>query len=161
MSSLHRNSMLRVVCYCKHSQRKYLEKKLYKTCLDYLNMWISVPLCVWVCLWAACVCRPVSCEHCWEGRISSLVRSEELDRSCWASIREQCSVLMPSIARRISPTCRAPHLRKRGKESDRGWCFEMHSADNWVLNPVILHYWQICLLCSALLQFVLLKALYK
>ncbi len=38
---------------------------------------------------------------------------------------------------------------------------EMHSADNWVLNPVILHYWQICLLCSALLQFVLLKALYK
>ncbi len=22
---------------------------------------------------------------------------------------------------------------------------EMHSADNWVLNPVILHYWQICL----------------
>ncbi len=41
---------------------------------------------------------------------------------------------------------------------------EMHSADNWVLNPVILHYWQnlpILILCSALLQFVLLKALYK
>ncbi len=40
---------------------------------------------------------------------------------------------------------------------------EMHSADNWVLNPVILH-WQnlpILILCSALLQFVLLKALYK
>ncbi len=29
---------------------------------------------------------------------------------------------------------------------------EMHSADNWVLNPVILHYWQnlpILILCSA------------
>ncbi len=41
---------------------------------------------------------------------------------------------------------------------------EMHSADNWVLNPVILHYWlnlPILILCSALLQFVLLKALYK
>ncbi len=41
---------------------------------------------------------------------------------------------------------------------------EMHSADNWVLNLVILHYWQnlpILILCSALLQFVLLKALYK
>ncbi len=41
---------------------------------------------------------------------------------------------------------------------------EMHSAENWVLNPVILHYWQnlpILILCSALLQFVLLKALYK
>ncbi len=41
---------------------------------------------------------------------------------------------------------------------------EMHSADNWVLNPVILHYWHILpilILCSALLQFVLLKALYK
>ncbi len=41
---------------------------------------------------------------------------------------------------------------------------EMHSADNWVLNPVILHYWYnlpILILCSALLQFVLLKALYK
>ncbi len=41
---------------------------------------------------------------------------------------------------------------------------EMHSADNWVLNPVILHYWHnlpIFILCSALLQFVLLKALYK
>ncbi len=39
---------------------------------------------------------------------------------------------------------------------------EMHSADNWVLNPVILHYWQnlpILILCSALLQFVLLKVL--
>jgi len=41
---------------------------------------------------------------------------------------------------------------------------EMHSADNWVLHPVILHYWHnlpILILCSALLQFVLLKALYK
>ncbi len=41
---------------------------------------------------------------------------------------------------------------------------EMHSANNWVLNPVILHYWHnlpILILCSALLQFVLLKALYK
>ncbi len=41
---------------------------------------------------------------------------------------------------------------------------EMHSAENWVLNPVILHYWHnlpILILCSALLQFVLLKALYK
>ncbi len=41
---------------------------------------------------------------------------------------------------------------------------EMHSADNWVLNPVILHYWHnlpILILCGALLQFVLLKALYK
>ncbi len=41
---------------------------------------------------------------------------------------------------------------------------EMHSADKWVLNPVILHYWHnlpILILCSALLQFVLLKALYK
>ncbi len=41
---------------------------------------------------------------------------------------------------------------------------EMHSADNWVLNLVILHYWHnlpILILCSALLQFVLLKALYK
>ncbi len=41
---------------------------------------------------------------------------------------------------------------------------EMHSADNWVLNTVILHYWHnlpILILCSALLQFVLLKALYK
>ncbi len=41
---------------------------------------------------------------------------------------------------------------------------EMHSAHNWVLNPVILHYWHnlpILILCSALLQFVLLKALYK
>ncbi len=41
---------------------------------------------------------------------------------------------------------------------------EMHSADNWVLNPVILHYWHnlpILIFCSALLQFVLLKALYK
>ncbi len=41
---------------------------------------------------------------------------------------------------------------------------EMHSADNWVLNPVILHYWHnlpILILCNALLQFVLLKALYK
>ncbi len=41
---------------------------------------------------------------------------------------------------------------------------EMHSADNWVLNPVILNYWHnlpILILCSALLQFVLLKALYK
>ncbi len=41
---------------------------------------------------------------------------------------------------------------------------KMHSADNWVLNPVILHYWHnlpILILCSALLQFVLLKALYK
>ncbi len=41
---------------------------------------------------------------------------------------------------------------------------EMHSADNWVLNPVILHYWHnlpILILCSALLQFVLLKAQYK
>ncbi len=40
----------------------------------------------------------------------------------------------------------------------------MHSADNWVLNPVILHYWHnlpILILCSALLQFVLLKALYN
>ncbi len=39
---------------------------------------------------------------------------------------------------------------------------KMHSADNWVLNPVILHYWHnlpILILCSALLQFVLLKAL--
>ncbi len=35
---------------------------------------------------------------------------------------------------------------------------EMHSADNWVLNSVILHYWHnlpILILCSALLQFVL------
>ncbi len=41
---------------------------------------------------------------------------------------------------------------------------EMHSAENWVLNPVILNYWHnlpILILCSALLQFVLLKALYK
>ncbi len=41
---------------------------------------------------------------------------------------------------------------------------EMHSAENWVLNPVILHYWHnfpILILCSALLQFVLLKVLYK
>ncbi len=41
---------------------------------------------------------------------------------------------------------------------------EMHSAENWVLNPVILHYWHnlpILILCSALLQFVLVKALYK
>ncbi len=40
---------------------------------------------------------------------------------------------------------------------------EMHSADNWVLNLVILHYWHNLpiLICSALLQFVLLKALYK
>ncbi len=41
---------------------------------------------------------------------------------------------------------------------------EMHSAENWVLNPVILHYWHnlpILILCRALLQFVLLKALYK
>ncbi len=38
---------------------------------------------------------------------------------------------------------------------------EMHSADNWVLNPVILHYLHNFILCSALLQFVLLKALYK
>ncbi len=41
---------------------------------------------------------------------------------------------------------------------------EMHSAENWVLNPVILYYWNnfpILILCSALLQFVLLKALYK
>ncbi len=41
---------------------------------------------------------------------------------------------------------------------------EMHSADNWVLNLVILHYWHnspILIMCSALLQFVLLKALYK
>ncbi len=41
---------------------------------------------------------------------------------------------------------------------------EMYSADNWVLNPVILHYWHnlpILILCSALLQFVLLKAQYK
>ncbi len=41
---------------------------------------------------------------------------------------------------------------------------EMHSAEDSVLNPVILHYWHnlpILILCSALLQFVLLKALYK
>ncbi len=41
---------------------------------------------------------------------------------------------------------------------------EMHSADNWVLNLVILHYWHnlpILILCSALLHFLLLKALYK
>ncbi len=41
---------------------------------------------------------------------------------------------------------------------------EMHSAENWVLNPVIWHYWHnlpILILCSALLQFVLLKTLYK
>ncbi len=41
---------------------------------------------------------------------------------------------------------------------------EMHLAENWVLNPVILHYWHnlpILILCRALLQFVLLKALYK
>ncbi len=41
---------------------------------------------------------------------------------------------------------------------------EMPSAENWVSNPVILHYWHnlpILILCSALLQFVLLKALYK
>ncbi len=40
---------------------------------------------------------------------------------------------------------------------------EMHSSDNWVLNPVILHIDKlpILILCSALLQFVLLKALYK
>lgn len=66
-----------------------------------------------------CACRPASCVLCWDGRISSLVSSEELDRSCWASIREQCSVLMPSIARRISPTCKAPHLRKTGEDSKR------------------------------------------
>ncbi len=41
---------------------------------------------------------------------------------------------------------------------------EMPSAENWVSNPVILHYWHnlpILILCSALLQFVLLKAPYK
>ncbi len=41
---------------------------------------------------------------------------------------------------------------------------EKHSAENWVLNPVILHYWHnlpILILCSALLHFVLLKAIYK
>ncbi len=41
---------------------------------------------------------------------------------------------------------------------------EMHSDENWVLNPVILHYWHnlpILILCSALLRFVLLQALYK
>ncbi len=38
---------------------------------------------------------------------------------------------------------------------------EMHSADNWVLNPVILHYWHnlpILILCSALLQFCIVKS---
>ncbi len=42
---------------------------------------------------------------------------------------------------------------------------EMPSAENWVLNLVILHYWHTIFLfwyCAvALLQFVLLKALYK
>lgn len=28
-------------------------------------------------------------------------------------------MLMPSIARRISPTCKAPHLRRREKDSKR------------------------------------------
>ncbi len=39
---------------------------------------------------------------------------------------------------------------------------EMHSADNWVLNchfTLLTHYFPILILCSALLQFVLLKAL--
>ncbi len=38
---------------------------------------------------------------------------------------------------------------------------EMHSADNWVSNPVILHYWHnlpILILCSALLQFCIVKS---
>lgn len=46
----------------------------------------------------------------WAGRISSLTASEVLASSCVASIREQCSVPVPSIERRMSPTCSAPHL---------------------------------------------------
>ncbi len=36
---------------------------------------------------------------------------------------------------------------------------EMHSADNWVLNPVILHYWQNCLFwyCAVLVTICIVK----
>lgn len=59
---------------------------------------------------------PVSCgltgSLLWlAGRISSFTTSEVLASSCVASISEQCSVLVPSIDRRMSPTCSAPHLR--------------------------------------------------
>lgn len=59
---------------------------------------------------------PVSCgltaSLLWlAGRISSLTTSAVLASSCVASISEQCSVLVPSIDRRMSPTCSAPHLR--------------------------------------------------
>ncbi len=36
-----------------------------------------------------------------------------LASSCVASIREQSSALVPSIDRRMSPACSAPHLRER------------------------------------------------
>ncbi len=38
---------------------------------------------------------------------------------------------------------------------------EMHSADNWVLNPVILHYWHnlpIVILCSAFVTICIVKS---
>lgn len=47
--------------------------------------------------------------------------SEVWANSCVASIRERCSVLVPSIDRMRSPICNAPHLRERGgkKGTDR------------------------------------------
>lgn len=113
MYSLHRISM--------SSMLLQTEPRLNVLRINSTSVWISVSTSLRVCVYVrcVCVCRPVSCVLCWEGRISSLVSSEELDRSCWASIKEQCSVLMPSIARRISPTCKAPHLRRREKDSKR------------------------------------------
>lgn len=69
---------------------------------------------------------PVSWGFMWSllwlaGRISNLTMSEVWANSCVASIREQCSVLVPSIDRMRSPICNAPHLRERGgkKGTDR------------------------------------------
>lgn len=61
--------------------------------------------------------------HWLAGSISSLITSVVLARSCVASISEQCSVLVPSMDRMMSPMCRAPHLKakQREREKEREW----------------------------------------
>ena len=88
---------------------------LFHFSFSYLSNFLLTEIC---CVFSVI---PVSCgltgSLLWlAGRISSLTTSEVLPRSCMDSIREQCSVLVPSIDKRMSPTCNAPHLR----EWDRG-----------------------------------------
>lgn len=54
----------------------------------------------------------------WAGRISSFTFSDVAAKSWVASNNEQCSVLVPSMERIWSPTCKAPHLQE--KHRNRG-----------------------------------------